>query len=158
MKPPQWFRTLLAAECSRVLARAITDEEAAVRLINAVLRDSAFTQMIVAEHVRRQVKHWLASHRGAAADDGEDGQLDLFPDIPRNIEVAPGRFVAQGFMTRRDWNAAVKQAETKASNAGNFAEAIKRTAEKVLPLFTDDEMTTAEALKPGTSGQASGAQ
>lgn len=162
MKPPAWFREQLAGEGRRVLQRTVTDEEATVELTRTVLDrddrdDPPFTHRIIADYIRRQLKHWLAGHRGVTASDDEDGQLDLFPDIPRKLEVAPGRFVDQAFMTRKDWTAAVKQAKTKASNAGTYAESIERVAEKVLPLLTDDEVTTAEVWKPDY-GQASGVE
>lgn len=159
MKSPQWFRELIASEGRRILQRTVTDEEAATEVTRAVFdRDDTdeppFTHRIVADYVRRQLKTWLSGHRHVAAGDDPDGQLDLFPDIPRKLEVAPGRFVDQAWMTRRDWSAAVKQAKTKASNAGGYADAIERIAEKVLPLLTDDELTTADVWRPGQAGAA----
>lgn len=162
MKSPQWFRELLAGEGRRVLQRTVSNEEAAAELARAVLDkddrdDPPFTRRIVADYVRRQLKSWLSGRSLGTADGDPDGQLDLFPEIPRHLEVAPGRFVDQAAMTRRDWTAAIKQAKTKASNAGNFAGAIEQAAEKVLPLLTDDTLTTADVWQPGqASGTAAG--
>lgn len=158
MKPPQWFREQLATEGRQVLQHTITDEEAVVRLAKFALNkadedEPPFVHRVLADYVRRKLKNWLAQHRVAVEGEPDD-QLDLFPDIPRTLEVAPGRFVAQAFMTRRDWTAAVKQADTKASNASGHAEAIKRIADKVLPLLTDDEQTTAEVWKPGGAAES----
>ena len=163
MKSPQWFRELIASEGRRVLQRTVTDEEAATEITRAVFDkgdtdEPPFTHRIVADYVRRQLKTWLSGHRHIADDSDPDGQLDLFPEIPRRLEIAPGRFVDQAVMTRRDWTAAVKQAKTKASNAGAFADSIERIAEKVLPLLTSDELTTAEEWHaPGAGTGTDGA-
>jgi len=145
MRPPSWFKVHLAAIGGRVLEHAITEEQAAEDLTDQTFarEGGRFARDIVREYARKQIKNWLASHRvsGATTD---DGQTDLFPEIPRKLEVAPGRFVDQAFMTRRDWAAAVRQAETKASNANGHAEAVKRIADKVVPLLTSDDQTTGE--------------
>lgn len=160
MKSPKWFRELLAKEGTQILTRESTDEDAIARLTMCILdrqdEDPPFAHRLIAEHAGRQLKVWISQHQHAGATD-DSGQLDLFPDIPRKVEVSPGRFVDQAFMTRRDWTAAVRQAETKASNAGGFAEAIKRIADKVLPLLTDDELTTADVWRADGPGSAGGA-
>jgi hypothetical protein len=159
MRQPKWFKEALADKGTKILAREITDTDAVTDLRTLVLmRDGgSFSLAIIDDYLTRQCKVWTTRHQvGPALGEDDSGQLDLFPEIPRQLEVAPGRFVDQAWMTRKDWTAAVKQAKTKASNAGNYAESIERVAEKVLPLFADDEQTTADVWKPDESGQASG--
>jgi hypothetical protein len=162
MKPPKWFRELLGKEGAKILKRESTDEDAIARLTKHILtnqdEDPPFSHRLIAEYAHRQLKMWISQHRQPAPGADDSGQLDLFPDIPHKVEIAPGRFVDQAFMTRKDWTAAVRQAETKASNAGGFAEAIKRIADKVLPLLINDELTTADVWRsegPGPAGEVS---
>lgn len=152
MKLSKWLREKIATHGGFVLEGRITEEQAISNVASELLterKDEA--RDIIRDILGRHLRTWIRMHERPSTSDAYDsGQLDLFPEIPRKVEVAPGRFVDQAFMTRKDWLAAIRQAETKASNAGGFAEAIKRIADKVLPLLTDDELTTADVWKqPG---------
>ncbi|MFD0850830.1 hypothetical protein ACFQ07_01155, partial [Actinomadura adrarensis] len=99
MKSPRWFRQELAQTGGLILEGAVTDEAAADKLTGQILaKDEPFARAVIGEYVRKQVKSWVASHRRVSSGDADGGQTDLFPEIPRKVEVAPGRFVAQGFM------------------------------------------------------------
>lgn len=145
MKTPSWFRERLADRGPLVLQEDITEEQAAAAIADLILsRDPVFAKAILAEYSRKKLEAWVASHRPASSVLGSNGQTDLFPDLPRKVEVSPGRFAAQAVMTRHDWETAATQARTKANNADGFAEKIERARDLVVPLLTDDSMTTAD--------------
>jgi hypothetical protein len=160
MKPPQWFRELLAAEGTKILKEESTFDEAAAELAQQIIDnrddDPPFLHRLAADCARRQAVKWIRTHELPGASGG-GGQGDMFPDLPRNLETSPGRFAAQAVMTGRDWDAALRQAQTKASNAAGFADGVQRAYDKVRPLLTTDELTTADVLRPSGFAQASGA-
>lgn len=160
MRAPKWFKEELAAHGALVLERTVTDDDATVKLKNQILaKDKPFAELIVRDYVRKQLRAWTRDHVSslyAEADAGDTaGQLDLFPELPRRIEVGIGRFADIAVMTAPDWDAAVRQADTKAGNASGYAAALRRVYDQVRPLLTDDELTTAEVWKP--SGESAGA-
>lgn len=150
MKLPQWFRELLADEGTKIVDGESTLDEAVVRLTKQILGnqddDPPFVHRLAADCARRQAEKWIRTHKRAGASDADDGQGDLFPDLPRHLETAPGRFAAQAVMTGKDWDAALKQARTKASNAGGHYEAVKQAYDKVRPLLVTDDLTTADVI------------
>jgi hypothetical protein len=157
MKTPKWFKQHLATIGGRVLERESTEDQGADDLTDQIFdKGEGFARAIVREYARKQLKNWVTSHRRGTPVDEDTGQTDLFPQLPRNLEVAPGRFAAQAVMTRRDWDAALKQAETKANNAGGHYEAVKQVYDQVRPLLTSDELTTAEVWKSTQLGRAIG--
>lgn len=155
MRAPRWFKQELADQGGLILERAVTEEQAADTLAGQILaKDERFARQLVADYVRKQLRTWISQHAPAAALEDPDAQLDLFPEIPRRLEVAPGRFADQAVMNRHDWECALRQAKTKASNASGYADAIRQAYDKVRPLLTNDELTTADVWKP--RGQATG--
>lgn len=95
-----------------------------------------FTQEIHRSFLRRQIKAWIASQVAAAENDEENGQQTLpFPDLPPLLEIAPGTWKHQNSMAIRDWNAAVVQAETKATNAAGYLERVRRARDRAVELL-----------------------
>lgn len=89
---------------------------------------------------RNQLKAWIQSQIAVAADDAESGQQPLpFPDLPALLEVSPGTFKHQNAMAVKDWNAAVRQAETKAANAAGYLERVLRARDRAVELLHGDE-------------------
>lgn len=96
---------------------------------------------------RGQLKTWIQSQVAVATDDEESGQSTLpFPDLPALLEIAVGTYRHQNAMTIKDWNAAVVQSETKATNAAGYAERVKRARDRAIEVLAGDE----------TLGQATG--
>lgn len=128
-----WLRDQVATEGGRVRA-GDTDEATAAADITAqaFLRDGAAME-IVTIAIAKQIRSWLAKHNRAGT-----GQMLLFDDLPPQLEIAPGRFVAQPSMTGPDWDAALKQAETKESNAAGFAAEVRAAYKAVRHLLSDD--------------------
>lgn len=60
-------------------------------------------------------------------------------------------------MTGKDWDNGLRQARTKASNAGGYLQRFQVAYDKVRPLLTDDELTTA-AVWPKLDRARVGAQ
>jgi hypothetical protein len=148
VRAPKWFKESLAEEGARILEREITDEKAAEVLAEKILKDQGFTRDIAKDYGRRQLAAWAKQYRPyVSAEIG--GQMDLFPELPRRLETSPGRFADQAVMHRKDWDAALRQAQTKANNANGFADAIQQAYDKVRPLLTSDDLTTADVWKPG---------
>lgn len=146
MKPPATYRQELAKVGALVLGGTATERVAAARLLKAARKEKGFAARVLADYVDRSLKRWLDEHRAPSAEEAA-GQL-LFPglDLPRQLEVAPNRFKAIGDMTRADWQAARRQARTKADNAASYAGLLDEAWAKVEPLLTDDALTTAQAL------------
>lgn len=150
MRAPTWFKEQLALEGSRVLEREITDSDAAAAIVDQIFaKDQLFARRIVADYTTRQLRTWTNQHQIAMISaDGPSVQYELFPEIPRRLEVAPGRFADQAVMNRQDWDNALRQAETKANNASGYAGSIRKAYDRVRPLFTNDEQTTADVWRP----------
>lgn len=145
MKTPHWFRQQIVAEGTRVNAQETSEEDAAVHLADQILaKDAPFARGIIIEFARKRLETWTASHKPTTALAADDGQMDLFPELPRRLEISPGRFAAQAVMTRHDWETALKQAQTKEGNASGYRERVERAHDAIVPLLTDDSMTTAE--------------
>jgi hypothetical protein len=145
VKTPAWFRQQIATHGGQILTDSTTEDVSAQALAADVLtKDPAFAKAIIAEYARKKLEGWTSSHRPASVSTGENGQTDLFPDLPRRLEVSPGRFAAQAVMTRHDWDTALKQAQTKEGNASGYRERVERAHDAIVPLLTDDSMTTAE--------------
>lgn len=146
MRTPNWLRKELADQGALIKAGDTSDEKAAARLAEQILaKDTPLARFIIGTWVGRKLRPFLADASTGAGS--PESQLCLFPDIPRRLEVSPGRFADQAVMTGHDWDAALKQAETKADNASGYAAAIRQAYEKVRPLLTDDELTTADVWK-----------
>jgi hypothetical protein len=145
MKTPTWFRAGLADQGPLVLQGDITEEEAADRLADLIFaKNEGLVRGIVVEFARRKVEGWTSSHQPATALVRDDGQTDLFPGLPRKVEVSPGRFAAPAVMTGHDWDTALACAEAKEKNASGHAEKIRVVYDKVRPLLTDESLTTAD--------------
>lgn len=99
-----------------------------------------FVSEVHRRFLRNQLKAWISSQLAIAADDEERGQQPLpFPDLPALLEISPGTFKHQNAMAIEDWNAAVRQAETKASNAAGYLERVVRARDRALELLHGDE-------------------
>lgn len=158
MRAPKWFKQDLADEGRRVIEHEIDDDEATDRITDRVLeKDERFTRGIVRDYVRKKLRAWTTEHIAGyyRDDDDEDGepQLDMFPELPRRLETAPGRFVDITVMNRHDWNAALVQAQVKAANASGFAALVERAHDQIVPLLISDNLTTADVWRqPGQAG------
>lgn len=126
----------LRIECERLarllLAGTISWEEALDELepLLGKLEYKLFVSELNRRFLRQQLKNLIAAQL-QSADDEEDGQQQLpFPDLSAYVEIAPGRRVHQNAMTLKDWDAAVVQAEVKATNAAGHAERIRAARDK----------------------------
>ena len=151
MRIPAWLRAEEETLGRQVLNGDLEREEAAELLHDAVFdRDDPLNHDVVRGFTRKRMAKWINSQVGGfyaeAELEEETGfhQAKLFGWLPRVLEISPNRFAHINSMTRHDWDAAKRQAEVKEGNASNFAKAIRRAYELVVPLLTDDQMTTAE--------------
>lgn len=145
MKTPAWFRARLADLGPLVQQEDITEDEAADRIAEIALReDKMFVLGIVREFAIKKLAAWLSSHQPQVSIPRDDGQTDLFPELPRRLETSPGRFAALAVMTGHDWDTALKCAEAKEMNASGFAEKVRAAHGQVRPLLTDESLTTAD--------------
>jgi hypothetical protein len=148
VKSPSWFSQAVARYGAEALANQITKEDA-VREITATTRKlhSEHIGEVYIDHVTRELRAWMT--RRAVADAArEHDQLELFPGAPMVFELSPGRFAATAVMTRRDWDAALKQADTKARNADGHRDKVQRAHDLIVPLLTSDDLTTADVWPP----------
>lgn len=107
--------------------------------------DGALTRAVLRNFVRTQFGRWVKQQTAISSDPDLD-QPGLFPELPRVLEIGPGRFARIGVMTGTDWDRALKQAQTKASNAGSHHETIRAAYDKIRPLLTG-ELTTADVAE-----------
>lgn len=151
MRTPAWFRTELETLGRQVL-NGDTERDEAVELITDQVfeRDENLVHDVIEDFGRKELRKWVKSQlRGFYAEDvheEETGerQPELFPWLPRLLEVSPGRFTHIHAMTGADWDAALRQAEVKADNASGFAKAVRRAYEQVRPLLAEDALTTSD--------------
>lgn len=151
MRVPQWLRAELETLGSQVLGGDITRDDAARLIADQILsRDPGLARQILANFGGKQLREWVKSqlndYYAAGEGGGEPGdQLELFVGLPRLLETSPGRFAHISSMTGPDWDSALRQAEVKAGNAGDYAKSIRRAYEQVRPLLSDDDsLTTAD--------------
>jgi hypothetical protein len=150
MRIPAWLRSELETLGRQVLGGDLGRDEAAGLITDQIFGHDGLAREVISEFSRKQLRKWLKSQlRGyyAAKElEGETGdrQLELFPHLPRLLETSPGRFAHISAMTGPDWDSALRQAEVKADNAGNYAKAILRAYEQVRPLLDDESLTTAD--------------
>lgn len=99
-----------------------------------------FVSWLHRRYLRSQIKNAIAALAGATGDDEEEGQQALpFPDLPAWIEIAPALKRHQNAMNLKDWDAAVVQAETKATNAQGHLERVRRARDRARELLHGDE-------------------
>lgn len=121
-----------------ILAGEISYEDAIDALEPFLQKDEhrLLAQDIGRRWLRKQIKAWMASQLATAADDEETGQQPLpFPDLPALLEIAPGTFKHQNTMAIEDWNRALVQAETKATNAAGYLERVRRARDRAVELL-----------------------
>ena len=148
---PAWMRTEEETLGKQVLNGDLEREEAAELLHDAIFdRDEYLNHDVVRGFTRKRMTKWINSQVGGFYTEGEREeetgyrQPELFEWLPRVLEISPNRFAHINSMTKNDWDAARRQAEVKERNASNYAKAIRRAYEQVVPLLTDDYMTTAD--------------
>lgn len=99
-----------------------------------------FRRWVHRHFLRRQLKAWVTSQIAVADDDERNGvQVLPFPDLPATLEISPGTFRHQNVMTLRDWDAAVRQAQTKADNATGYLERVLRARDRAAEILHGDE-------------------
>lgn len=142
MKVPDWVLAEFTQHSEQGTDRRIVVRQVADRLVTT---DAGLVRRLADSFVRAEYDRWTRRQEAAASLLDGDGQLVMvFPDVPAHLEVAPGRFAHQSVMTGPDWDAALRQAETKASNANGFADTVRRAYDRVRPLLTEDTLTTAQ--------------
>ena len=159
MRTPAWFRTELETLGRQVLLGDIDRGDAAGLLADQIAsRDDDLAHQVLASFGRNQVREWLKSqlrdYYAAQEQEAEMGerQGELFPYLPRLLETSPGRFSHINSMTGPDWDAALRQAEVKADNAGAYAKGIRKAYEQVRPLLDDDGKRTTLQVAPQVAG------
>jgi len=145
MTNPQWLTEKTAELGAQVLGGGISQDAGAARLTGLILADRPVMAELAAAHASRQLGKWLR-RQGS-----QDEQPALFPSLPRALDVAPGTFRGQGEMTRHDWVMHLNIAQARRDNAIEGAKehfaAVLAAYQHVMPLLTDESMTTAEALR-----------
>lgn len=155
MKSPVWLKEQIAVEGRRAQERVITPDEATERITKQILdKDEGLVRSIVYEYVGKKLRDWTTKYSRALYEDSAPGQLDMFPELPRHVEVSPGRFADQAVMTARDWDNGLRQAQTKANNAGGYLQRYQEAYDKVRPLLTNDDLTTSDVWVAGWTGEA----
>lgn len=146
MKPPRWLAEKAAELGARVLSGEISRHSAVGALMDAILADRSTNEALAADYATRKLDRWLRRQSAAHAD-----QDVLFPGLPAALDVTPGTFRRQGDMTQHDWTNHLAIAKARRDNAiegakAHFA-AVLAAYNAVMPLLTDEQMTTAEALR-----------
>ncbi len=151
MRIPQWLRAEMEALGGQVLDGSITRDDAAGMIADQILsRDPKLARQILASFGGKQLREWVKAqlHDYYASGDASGeagGQLELFAALPRLLETSPGRFAHISSMTGPDWDAALRQAEVKSNNAGEYVGKLRVAYKQVRPLLTDDDsLTTAD--------------
>jgi hypothetical protein len=160
MRTPIWLRSELETLGRQVLGGDISRNDAADLLANAITsRDGDLAHQVLASYGRKEIRDWVKSQLRdyyaadeQAADTG-DRQLELFPHLPRLLETSPGRFSHINSMTGPDWDAALRQAEVKADNAGAYAKGIRKAYDEVRHLLDDEGKRTTLAVAPQLAGR-----
>jgi hypothetical protein len=112
-------------------------------------KEPRFALAVLTEWWRARTKSWLYTQQRGALGGGEAGgeQMPIpFPDLPTWLEVGIGRQVHQNGMKRKDWHNALAIYRNREEQASLALRSVERAWREVEPLFTDDEMTTADAL------------
>lgn len=151
-RKPMWVREEIETLGKQVLNGDLEREEAAELLNDEIFdRDKDFLRYGIGRPwTRRELKKWIneqvRSGGTSGRQDKPDGshQPELFPYLPRVLETSPGRFAHINSMTKHDWDAAKRQAEVKESNTRNYADNVRRAYDEVIPLLTEDWMTTSD--------------
>ncbi|WP_084965289.1 hypothetical protein [Thermoactinospora rubra] len=153
MKTPLWLKEEIAAFGARILNEEITEEQAVQQIRLQSARDYPdHVYAVYDEYIGKALRAWMTKRAAADMAGLDSAQLVLLPGLPLVLEISPGRFAAQAVMTKRDWEAARRQARTKADNATGYADRIDAAYDLVVPLLTTDDMTTADVL-PELTGQ-----
>ncbi|MGH3300368.1 MAG: hypothetical protein ACRDOK_01590 [Streptosporangiaceae bacterium] len=149
MRSPRWLAEKTAGLGTRLLSGEISRDSATAALTGAIVTDRAAVTGLAADHAHRALARWLR-RQGAA---GQADQGVLFPGLPVALDVTPGTFRSQGDMTRHDWVNHLAIAQARRDNAIEGAKvhfaAVLRAYQTVMPLLTDEVMTTSEALRRG---------
>ena len=113
MKPPAWYRELIAEHGARVMSGAETQERASA----AIATDLAAHPEFLAALAARDVNRWTDRH-----EQPDLIQSALFENIPAMLPVAVGRPKVRVLdMTRDDLDKARRMVVTRTTNAGRSA-------------------------------------
>jgi hypothetical protein len=144
MNNPRWFSEKIAELGTRVLSGEISRDSAVAALMDAIIANRSAAAELAAGYADRELGKWLRRQGG-------DEQPALFPGLPGALDVAPGTFREQGDMTRHDWEMHLNIAQARRDNAIEGAKAhyaeVLAAYNRVMPLLTNDTITTAEALR-----------
>lgn len=157
MNLPEWLSRELAAVGAQNAERAITRQEAVTRLRDVIIQhaDRAFQLSLAADFAARQLDTWHRGHKGERAPAA--AQSELFPGLAARMFIRPNVAKAVVLFTRHDWQTAkaVLENRTKYAIEGAQAEraAFDAAYAAVVPLLTDDQMTTADVASE-LAGQA----
>jgi hypothetical protein len=163
MRLPAWLRGEIDAAGIRVADGHEGHDDAITGITDQVFsRDPGLARSIVRDFIGKWLRGWAKGQLRAyyKAEAGQAGgtpgeQLELFTSLPRVLETSPGRFAHVNSMTGPDWDAALRQAEVKASNAEKHAKSIRLAHEQVRPLLDDDgALTTADVTRKIAGGPA----
>lgn len=149
MRLPAPLDADLARLTAAVADRDITRQDAVTRLRDAISAhaDGELRLGIFAEFAARTLEAALRARR-ASRGTTPDGQSDLFPELPRRLYIRPGQLKSVILFTRHDWHTARAVLENRTSNAKKAAEsdwaAFIAAYQQVVPLLTDDDLTTAD--------------
>jgi len=157
MKTPGWFTDELAARGHDILAGHATRADVITELA-ALVSSDVLGQVIVSTWTASRIDGWL---RGADAVLAADGaQAELFPGLPRELKVTPGKTKPFLAMDAHDLDMAVKLARVQAANSidgtREWLASIEQAYDKVRPLL-DGDLTVADVLGDLDDGAAAAA-
>lgn len=158
MKTPNWFRAALAEQTPRLMAGDTTRTDAITAIKErALLEHDDLPGAVWSDFIDRHLSAWEKQHRPQGVGE-ESYQGELFPELPGWVETGIGKRTHQSVMNAHDWDAGLKQAETKADNVQGYLDRFRTAYDQVRPLFKDEIETTAEAMaRAGLLAAAGGA-
>jgi hypothetical protein len=147
---PKWFATALEKIGKDVLAGHAERAEAEESLHDQITDDEQFTDEIITEFARRELRKWIKHQlRTHYQSDGstvtlKDEEQLLFDFLPPHLEIGIGRLAHQSVMTGKDWDNTVAVYENRLEQAEISYKAVRRAYDEVRPLLVEESLTTAD--------------
>ena len=151
MNLPAWLQDHVDDFGAQRQGGKITRQDAITALRDKILAedDRPLTLGIVAEFAGRALDSWCRAHEHQPAR-GPHAlvQAELFPGLPPRLFVRPGVAKPPIWFTAHDWDMARNVLEVRTRGAREAADAdwaaFDAAYQRVRPLLTDDDMTTAD--------------
>jgi hypothetical protein len=154
MNLPAWLQDLTQDFGTQRQAGKITRQDAVTALRDKILAedDRPLILGITAEFAGKILDAWQRGHEHQPAR-GPHAlvQAELFPGLPPRLFVRPGVAKPPIWFTAHDWDMARNVLKVRTSGAKDAAEAdwaaFDAAYQRVRPLLTDEDMTTADVAE-----------